>query len=64
MVHLMLYEFHFNLEKERERELPWWLSGEEFIYQCRGHRFDPCSGKIPHAAGQLSPCITTTEPVL
>ena len=26
-----------------------------------GHRFDPWSGKIPHALGQLSPCITTTE---
>ena len=22
------------------------------------------SGKIPHAEGQLSPCATTTEPVL
>ena len=27
-----------------------------------GHRFDPWSGKIPHATGQLSPCATTTEP--
>ena len=23
--------------------------------------FDPWSGKIPHAMGQLSPCATTTE---
>ena len=23
---------------------------------CRGHSFDPWSGKIPHASGQLSPC--------
>ncbi|KAJ8777311.1 hypothetical protein J1605_014694 [Eschrichtius robustus] len=30
----------------------------------RGHRFEPWSGKIPHAAEQLSPCITTTEPAL
>ena len=30
--------------------------------QCRGHHFDPWSGKIPRAAGQLSPCETTTEP--
>ena len=30
--------------------------------QCRGHGFDPWSGKIPHAAEQLSPCATTTEP--
>ena len=32
--------------------------------QCRGHGFDPCSGKIPRAAEQLSPCATTTEPAL
>ena len=25
---------------------------------------EPWSGKIPHAAEQLSPCATTTEPVL
>ena len=28
----------------------------------QGHGFDTWSGKIPHAAEQLSPCITTTEP--
>ena len=27
-----------------------------------GGRFEPCSGKIPHATEQLSPCVTTTEP--
>ena len=27
-------------------------------------QFKPWSGKIPHAAEQLSPCATTTEPVL
>ena len=27
-----------------------------------GHRFNPWSGKIPHASKQLSPPITTTEP--
>ena len=32
--------------------------------QCRRHGFDPWSGKIPHAAEQLSPCATTIEPVL
>ena len=31
---------------------------------CKGHGFKPWSGKIPHAAEQLSPCATTTEPVL
>ena len=29
--------------------------------QCRGHRFNPWSGKIPHALGQLSLWATTTE---
>ena len=32
--------------------------------QCRGQRFDFWSRRIPRAAGQLSPCTTTTEPVL
>ena len=27
-----------------------------------GHRFDPWSGKIPRAAGQVGLCTTTTEP--
>ena len=26
--------------------LPWWLSGKEFTYQCRRHRFDPWLRKI------------------
>ena len=30
----------------------------------RSHGFEPWSGKIPHAAEQLSPCATTTELVL
>ena len=42
--------------------LPWWRSGRESAYQCRGHGVKPWSGKIPHAAEQLSPCATTTEP--
>ena len=32
--------------------------------QCRRHRFDPWSRKIPYSAEQLSPSTTTTEPVL
>ena len=31
---------------------------------CRGHWFDPGSGKIPHAVGHLDPCTTAIEPVL
>ena len=30
----------------------------------QGTRFEPWSRKIPHAAEQLSPCATTTEPAL
>ena len=30
----------------------------------QGTRFNPWSGKIPHAVEQLSPCATTTEPAL
>ena len=44
-----------------ERGLPWWYSGWESACQCRGHGFAPWSGRIPHAAEQLSPCATTTE---
>ena len=36
----------------------------EFAYQCRGHGFDFWSRKTPHTSGQLSPCTTTSEPVL
>ena len=43
---------------------PWWLRGKEFVCQCRRHRFNPWSGKIPRAAWQLGPWATTTEPVL
>ena len=35
--------------------LPWWRSGWESACQCRGHGFEPWSGKIPHAVEQLSP---------
>ena len=42
--------------------LPWWRSGWESVCQCRGHGFKPWSGKIPHAAEQLSPWATITEP--
>ena len=35
---------------------------KESACQCRRCRFNPQSGKIPHAAEQLCPCTTTTEP--
>ena len=44
--------------------LPWQLSGKESACQCRRHRFNPRSGKIPHAPEQLSLCALISEPVL
>ena len=41
--------------KNPELGLPWWCSGWESACQCRGHGFEPWSGKIPHAAEQLGP---------
>ena len=43
---------------------PWYLSGKESICQCRGHRFNLWSRKIPQAVDQLSPYATTPKPVL
>ena len=45
-----------------EMGLPWWRSGWESACQCRGHGFEPWSGRIPHATEQLGPWATTTEP--
>ena len=42
--------------------LPWWRSGWGSACQCRGHGFEPWSGKIPHAAEWLGLWATTTEP--
>ena len=42
---------HWSKQKRRFQ----WLSGKESTYQCRRHRFDPWSGKIPQAGEQLSP---------
>ena len=38
--------------------------GQESACQCRIHKFDPWSGRIPPAAERLSPRAATTEPVL
>ena len=51
-----------NLYKKQKQGLPWWRSGWESACQCRGHGFEPWSGRIPHAAEQLGPCATATEP--
>ena len=34
------------------------------VWECRGHRFNPWSEKIPHAAEQLRPWASTIGPVL
>ena len=40
---------------------PWWSSGWESTCQCGRHGFDPWDRRIPHAAEQLGPCVTTTK---
>ena len=44
--------------------LPWWSSGGGSGCQCEGHGFDPWSGRMLHATGQLSWCTTTRARVL
>ena len=42
------YESQARLEGWGEKtEIPWWLNGKESACQCRRHKFDPWSGKIP-----------------
>ena len=57
-------EWYFIKLKMKNRGLPWWRSGWESACQCRGHGFKPWSGKISHAAEQLGPWDTRTEPAL
>ena len=54
----------YNLSLSVLPGLPWWLSGKESTCQCKGHRFNRCSRKIPHALRQLIPDATTIKPVL
>ena len=42
--------------------LPWWRSGWESACQCRGHGFEPWSGRISHAAERLGPWAAAAEP--
>ena len=48
------------LKKAYDWDFPGGAVVKNLPAQCRGHRFDPWSRKIPHAAEQLSPCTTTT----
>ena len=47
--------------KSFHHRFPQWSTGKESTFQCSRHGFDPWSGKIPYATGQLSPCATATE---
>ena len=57
---------HFSPTQHQEsgQGHPWWSSEEESTCQCRGHRFDPWSRKIPDSLGQLGPWATPTETML
>ena len=50
------------LKKLNTLGLPWWSGGQESTCQRGGHGIDAWPGKIPHAAEQLTPCTTTSEP--
>ena len=60
----MLFLLLFKKERGKKTSLglPWWRIGWESACHCRRHGFEPWSGKIPHAAEQLGPWATTTEP--
>ena len=53
-------------QKHFKSEWKAFLGGPEVktTCQCRGHGFQPCSGKIPHAVKQLRPRATAIELVL
>ena len=59
---LRIHTSHFQNILQKQTGLPWWCSGWESACQCRGHGFEPWSGKIPHATEQMGPWATITEP--
>ena len=63
-VNCMVCELYLNKAffKKSTVGLPWWRSDWESACQCRGHGFEPWSGRIPHAVEQLGPWATTAEP--
>ena len=48
---------------KRYAGLPWWSSRYGSACLCRAHGFDLWSRKIPHTMEQLSPCVTTPQPM-
>ena len=63
MLVISIDTYHIKNENRDILGFPWWRSGWESACQCGGHGFEPWSGKIPHAAEQLGPWATITEPV-
>ena len=64
-LYFMLSDKHFKILYKLNSissGLPWWCSGWESACQCRGHGFEPWSGRMPHAVEQLGPWATITEP--
>ena len=59
---IIMFYIWMEYYKSEAIGLPWWRSGWESACQCRGHGFESWSGRIPHAAEQLGPWATTTEP--
>ena len=55
---------HWKRFSRDPKGLPQWFSGKEIACPCRRHGFDSWSGKIPHAAEQVSPRVTTIESAL
>ena len=62
----LLFWAHLFITKEAFKiyvqGLPWWCSGWESACQCRGHGFEPWSGRVPHAAERLGPWATIAKP--
>ena len=45
------------------QHLPGGTEDKKRPVNAKEHRFDLCSGKIPCVTEQLSPCVTSIEPV-
>ena len=58
--HLLL-PLKITVTQEPDIGLPWWSSDKQSACQCRGHGFDPWSGKTPHAEEQLSLWASAAE---
>ena len=55
------FNYKLNVFKGYRTEVPRWSSGWETTCQCRGHGFNPWSGRIQQAMRQPSLCTVTTS---